>query len=112
MRHRRSGWAVGLAGLVAASAAVAQPAAQLDPATAAIAAQYRATARTCIQHSLTMAVRAGNRSRQALFGNTAARCGSEYVQFLTVHGEPARQANADLQALINAEIDAALAAKR
>jgi hypothetical protein len=94
---------------LALTLALSSPAlAQIDPATADIAAQYAKDAQTCMEHSVTMAVRAGQRARPALLGSTTARCGGTWVSFLVAHGEPPRQARAELTAMASRVIDAAL----
>ncbi|MDB5460789.1 MAG: hypothetical protein JWO72_2530 [Caulobacteraceae bacterium] len=94
---------------LALALALSSPAlAQIDPATTAMAAHYAKEAQTCMEHSVTMAVRAGQRTRPALLESTTARCGGTWVSFLVAHGEPLRQARAELTAMADRVIDAAL----
>ena len=65
-----------------------------------------------MQHSVLMAVRAGQRARPALLGSTTARCGNEWLQFLVAHGEPIRRAQADLNAMADQVIDETLKAQK
>jgi hypothetical protein len=107
MRHRIAP-SLALAVNLSLAAGLSPALAQLDPATTAMAAQYAQTAQTCMQHSVLMAVRAGQRTKPALLGSTTARCGNDWLQFLIAHGDSVRQSQAELSAMANRVIDETL----